>query len=244
MRTLTFLATVTLCLLLTTTSRAEGLLYRLPEDGVWVQFQVLGNAIEPDGTDVTLTGTLTISSVGTIDVDGKRCRWIELANDAKVGGQPASYVEKLLIPEEHLMKGKEPLKHVVQAWQKHSMIENNKPRRIMDLEGSGAAHLKGIQPFLHGPYENIEKLEPLSIETKLGKLLCEGIKANEKTDQGGAAFDSTFTIRLHENAPFGVVAWEAKSKIEQNGKDLGSMTLKLKVKDFGKDAKSSIPEAK
>ena len=97
---------------------------------------------------------------------------------------------------------------------------------------------------MHGPYENIEKLEPLFIETKLGKLLCEGIKAHERTDQGGALFDSTFTIRLHESAPFGVVAWEGKSKVEQNGKDLGSMTMKLKVKDFGKDAKSGIPEAK
>ena len=56
--------------------------------------------------------------------------------------------------------------------------------------------------------------------------------------------DSTYSIRLHKKAPFGVVTWEAEAKVERDGQGLGTMTMKMKVLDFGTDAKSVIPDAK
>jgi hypothetical protein len=51
-------------------------------------------------------------------------------------------------------------------------------------------------------------------------------------------------IRLHKDAPFGVVTWDAEMKLERDGKNLGIMANKATLSDFGNDAKSVIPEAK
>ena len=96
----------------------EGLLYQLPKDGHWVRFEIDDTITGPDGTEFPVVGTLTMSSVGTTKVDGQKCRWIEIAVEAKQSGKPFSHVDKLLIPEKHLGKGKEPLKHVAKAWRK------------------------------------------------------------------------------------------------------------------------------
>jgi hypothetical protein len=51
-------------------------------------------------------------------------------------------------------------------------------------------------------------------------------------------------IRVHPDAPFGVVTLEVESKLEQNGQPLATMTTKMTLSGFGKNAKSKIPEAK
>ena len=223
---------------------AEGLLYQLPDDGHWVRFEIDGTGTEPDGTEIKLVGTLTMSSVGTVDMDGKKCRWIEIVTEAKRAGEPFTDIDKLLIPEHRLAKGKEPLKHVLKAWHKHSMGDGP-PRKIEDFAGeSGALYLRKLNPSLHGPFETTKELEPVRIDSKLGKLECKGITASEKIEQGGGVtIHSTYLIRLHNKAPFGVVSWEAKWKVEQDGQALGTMTMKMKVADFGTDAKSMIPDA-
>ena len=192
-----------------------------------------------------MIGTLTLSSVGAAEVDGEACRWIEIDMAAKRDGQPFTVIHKLLIPEKHIGKGKEPLEHVLKAWFKHSMIADGTPRQIEDLKGTGARQLAALRPFLHGPIKTSEKLDKVAVESKLGKLECEGITAQEKTDAGGnGSYDSTYTIRLHATAPFGVVTYENTMKVERDGKSQGTMTGKMKLLDFGKDAKSALPDSK
>src|SRR5262245_41964406 len=38
---------------------------------------------------VTLEGTVTLRSVGTVEVDGQKCRWIEIDTNAKRSGKPS-----------------------------------------------------------------------------------------------------------------------------------------------------------
>ena len=65
--------------LLPSTARSEGLIRKLPEDGVWARFEVEGRISH--GTEASQrfdsTGSLTISSVGREVVKGEPCRWIE-----------------------------------------------------------------------------------------------------------------------------------------------------------------------
>jgi hypothetical protein len=235
---------VAMIVLLPAAASAEGLLYRLPEDGHWVRFQIDGAAVEADGKQITLVGTVTMSSVGTVEIEGQQHRWIEIVVEAKRAGEPFTDIDKLLIPEQQLAKGKEPLKHVVKAWHKHSMIDGAE-RQIEDLSGPGARYLKKLNPMLHGPFDAAKELAAVSIDGKLGELDCKGITASEKIEQdGGFTIDSTYSLRLHDKAPFGVVAWEADMKVVQDGQALGTMNSKLKLVDFGNDAKSVIPDAK
>ena len=97
---------------------AEGLLYQLPDDGQWVRFEMVQTSWKRAGKCI---GTLTVSSVGTEEIDGRKCRWVEIDYDTKGWVAPIKNVYKLLIPEEHLGKGKDPLKHVVKAWYKHAL---------------------------------------------------------------------------------------------------------------------------
>ncbi len=52
---------------------ADGMVYRLPADGVWAKFSMEGVFLDPDekksGADANITGTLTISSVGTVKLE-------------------------------------------------------------------------------------------------------------------------------------------------------------------------------
>jgi len=124
-------------------------------------------------------------------------------------------------------------------------MEARELRQIEDLAGRGARYLQKLNPSLHGPFETIKELEAVRIDSKLGRLDCKGISANEKIKQGGSVtIDSTYSIRLHKKAPFGVVTWESEGKVERDGQALGTMTLKMKIADVGTDAKSVIPRAK
>ena len=105
------LYSVAIIALLPPVTFAEGLLYELPDDGHWVRFEMDGKGTEPDGTEIAIVGTLTMSSVGTTEIDGEKCRWIEIVADAKRAGEPFTDIDKLLIPEDQLAKGKEPLKN-------------------------------------------------------------------------------------------------------------------------------------
>ncbi|QDT46378.1 hypothetical protein Pan258_03970 [Symmachiella dynata] len=236
--TLTFMVLLTL---VTSTAQAEGLIHQLPKDGVWVRFDLEGKGTEPNGVAVTLSGTITISSVGTTEVDGEQCRWIEISTEGKRDDQAFTDIVKLLIPESQLAEGKDPLKRVLKIWHKHSQIPGG-AKQIEDLSGQNARYLQKFRPFLHGPFEKVQKLDKVPVDSKLGKVDCDGYSASEEVEMGTILMNSQYTIRLHKSAPFGVVTWEAETEVSQEGQPLGTMITQLKLSDFGKDAKSAIPD--
>lgn len=237
-------AIAALCVLLPTVGLADGLLYQLPKDGAWVRFDIDSKGTENDGSEVALVGALTMSSVGTTEVDGVQCRWIEIAVEGRRNGEPLAGIYKLLIPEQYLAKGKAPLKHVLNLWQKHLNVADGRPTQIEDLRGRGARYLRPLRQFLHGPFETAKKLDKVSIDGKLGKLACEGVVASERSEKGGVTLDSTYRIRLHSKAPFGVVTWQAELKLARDGQVFGTMTMTMKLIDFGTNAESAIPDTK
>ena len=243
MKNLTHVLTVVLIIILPRPSSAEGLLYQLPEDGTWAQFDVKGEEIDEDGTKVPLTGTLTLSSVGVVEVNGRPCRWIEISMDGQRGDAVFTTVHKLLIPEHRLARGQDPLKHLVKAWHHYSSIPGG-PREVNVSSTSRVRELTLlVGPFLHGPYDMLERLERTPVESKLGKTDCAGVKGTDRLSLHDTTWEFTYTIRLHDKSPFGVVAWQAQIASKRGDEEAGA-TRTLRLTDFGTDASSIFPDAK
>ena len=215
---------------------ADGLLFQLPKDGSWAEFAIDGVATKPDDAEVTLVGKIRLSSVGKVQIDGKPCRWIELRTEAKRNDEKYTDIVKMLIPEKNLVRGQDPLKHMLRGWSQDSHTPGGP--RARDLNAAGLEYLRKNSTFLlvHGRYDNTpQKLDKTMVESKLGKLECEGVKAMET--RGG--LKCTYETRLHDKAPFGVVTHECIVDFMEKG----SLTVKLKLSDFGTDAKSSLPDS-
>ncbi len=230
---------IALLMLTTIPARAEGLIHQLPEDGTWVRFEVQGEATKSDGTvAATLKGSYTISSVGQIAVKGQMCRWIELDTQIKFevqGGRQGEQNEvlKLLIPEKYLTKGQNPCDHVVKAYKKDSQGTI----RPLDLKGPGRREIQSMDELFHSPLKRITTLDTAVIDTKLGKLKCEGWKGVESKE--GTVF--TTETRLHKKAPFGVVIFRYEKQRMRNGRASGKRNSNLKLADYGQNAKSGLP---
>ncbi len=243
---------VVLSLLLPSAVRAEGLIDQLPPDGTWSRFEFDVSGSEPGGKDVAMKGTVTLSSVGVVRVEGEVCRWLEIRMEMKHQGQPFTHIWKLLIPEKSLRKGADPLARVHRLGHKLSQVAGGVTQEIPDLKGTGAPQLTSLRRFLRGPIQDTQELSPVTVETRRGTLVCGGRKAQEKgrktqekTDQPDqSSHDWTYITRLHNSVPFGVVTQDYTMRVQQDGKETGQTIGKMKLIDFGKGAKTEIPAFK
>jgi hypothetical protein len=242
------MASLVILLCFASLGAADGMVYQLPADGVWAKFSMEGFFLGPDekkiGTDANITGTLTISSVGTVKLEDVPCRWIEIMIDAQSDGKAFKEVDKLLIPETELTAGKQPLEHVRDAWYMHSSIDSGKPRHIADIHKLEVAYIQRIRPILHPPFVGEKKLDKTVVDCKLGKVECEGMAAEETEKHEGSdiQYNSSYTIYLHPKAPFGVAAWQTVNRVRRGEELLGTRKLQMTLIDFGKDAKSCISD--
>ncbi len=163
----------------TDSAEADGLFYRLPEDGAWVEYKVDAGETKPNNAKQKSAGTLTVSSVGTETVGGQKCRWIEIKAETKRDGEEApTRIWKMLIPEKHLVQGHAPFKQIVKVWVK---IGDRQPRQL------DKNRLEIVQLFLMGPPEPEKKLASEEIESGLGALDCKGVagKLRHRAAQAG-----------------------------------------------------------
>src|SRR5262249_52506424 len=96
-------------LLLLSRVPADGLIYRLPEDGSFARFDMEATK-GAAGKAEKVQGALLLSSVGRKDVAGKPCRWIEFKIIGQLGKEDTSII-KVLIPEDKLREGEDALGH-------------------------------------------------------------------------------------------------------------------------------------
>jgi hypothetical protein len=234
-RTTRLLTTILFCICLPTASRGDGLLYRLPADGTSARFELTFDA-DLDGTTIRGTGFLEMSSVGQTAESGRMCRWIELKFLFQTEGRRGTYLTKLLIPEDRLKKGEAPLDHVVRAWIKH---DDGDTVPLDDPQGHQAGLLS---VFLGGPLENVAPLAPQNIETKLGPFEAGGLTGTQEFDDGKLTTRIAHKLRLHDTAPFGVIAADLQFEVRREGEEQGIGRLHLKLVETGTNAASALPK--
>jgi hypothetical protein len=210
-------------------TRAEGLLYQLPEDGSWVRFDVR-YTFKFEGLDQAGQGTITMASVGRTFEGSEECRWIEFNVQLKDSGTEHTLIRKLLIPVRYLKKGENATEHVIRGWAK------------FDDEGvEPAVPVHGRWPaYLAGPFQEEKRLNKRMVEGKLGALMCEGVTGWIQYSEGDAHTRVTYETWLHEKAPFGVVATRMIFEVTGGGPPRIDSTWRLT--DFGKGAKSVLPD--
>ncbi len=212
---------------------ADGLLYQLPKDGVWVLFDA-EIALTRGDQKMDGTGTLRMSSVGTAVEDGVKCRWIEFNLTLDVNGQNRVIVSKLLLPEDQLTEGKKPVEHRVRGW-----IRMGAGNEVVELSES---NLGPIPAFIANPLTDVQPLEAQIVVSKLGELSCSGLTGNtefaERTTNNKVAFET----RRHKKAPFGVVTSRMEIDVQRDGNVTESLVLSLAIQDVGEDVESELPD--
>lgn len=221
---------------------AEGLLYRLPDDGAFIrydlEFEISYKKLNEEKQ--TAKGSLTLSSVGQATVDKEKCRWIELHGKMTQDGREESFFAKVLIPEKRLKAGEKPLDHVIKGWLRDSEAE---PQAWAAL---GREKKVGLEIFLAGPLNDVKKLPKETVDSKLGKLDCEGVRGVTTIDgPRGAKMRVSYECRLHDKAPFGVVSCRMNFvMLGDDGTVQGVVIGNLRALEAGKNAKSELPDLK
>jgi hypothetical protein len=233
---------------------ADGLLYRLPKDGTWVRYsakQIIAFPEQGKVEKMTAEGTLTLASVGQATVKGEACRWIEVVTQAKpsTGGGEVKSIFKALIPERHLKTGGSPLMHWIKGWAKFG---DQEPQELTKELLSNSAMTLNI--IASGPLQDSKPLKRKVIETKLGKLTCEGVsgqlilKGASVSVKNGEVTRRDMKLSVEnyfsDKVPFGVAFSRMRA-----GVDMGEMPATLLEAEFilqavGTDAKSQLPDRK
>jgi len=233
MRTLLFTGCF-LAAALAQSARADGLIYKLPEDGAQVRYDL---EIVTTG-DNKVKGSLTVSSVGKATENGEDCRWIEFKMITSDDGQDHVIISKVLVPEKHLGKGKSSADNVIRGWIKD---ENGEPFEIKDLKAPQAV---ALWAFLAGPLKNAGELEKKEIDGKLGKLECPGATGDVEIESAFGTITINVENRLHEKAPFGLVNAAWKFELKNNGQVAAAGTFTLTPSDSSTTALSDLPDKK
>lgn len=202
------------CLIFTGVIHADGLLYKLPDDGTAATY-TLKETSTFTGRTLNNEGSFTIASVGREKVNEEDCRWLEIVVRVKAGEKTGETVIKTLVPQQHLGEFKDPLNHWIRGWAKLELLKPNPLTREM-LRTPTAVK---INLFITAPLKEVEPLKENPISTKVfGDLVCKGTVGYHTLKDGVVIVNDgkvtkrdarlRFTNYVHAKAPFGVVRAE------------------------------------
>ena len=231
----------TLAVLFATPVCADGLLYSLPKDGAWVLYDMHFVQVFGGAKGKPWIGTMKLSSVGRQALPLKDAtqprewaRWIEFDAEGTIEGEPKRIVAKMLIPEQYLAEGKDPVPHIVKGW----LLEDDRTQSI-------SKRTTGPLPmFFAKPLSDVKTLEPKEIECKLGKLKCRGLTGHQAYGDRGGKTKISYETRLHDKAPFGVVTTTIKMENRLSAGEAAEMsgTCTFRLINAGTGADSALPE--
>jgi hypothetical protein len=226
-----------LLLVALTPASGDGLVYRLPPDGVGAVYEY-ESVYEYRGKKGKASGTLTVSSVGTRVVEKVPCRWIEVHLLARGDENPGRLVYKVLIPEKALQGQQRPFDHILQCWYAQ---RDGDPR---ELNKHPKDDRWGPLPvYLSGPLENAQPLDKAVVDSALGKLECTGLKGTITVDQETRKGRITVSNRFHDQAPFGLVASRMEFDLQRRQEALKGVET-LKLIEVRKNIRSEWPDHK
>lgn len=239
---------------------ADGLIFQLPADGTTAEFSgtVEGDAkrVAKKRDDVTLSKLeheelVTIKSVGAVERAEQRCRWIELQRQTKRAGESrqTEHILKLLIPEQFLVRGEDPLDHVILTFFNPQPVER-KRARVQEGFSRIQYEIDRFRPVFPARLEKVVTLPARTIKTPVGTFTdCEVLSGSTTFDRpllgnGRWEFKNEWEIAIHKDAPFGVVELRCRSE----GREINDMVTShlatkwtLTLSRVATDAKSDLP---
>jgi hypothetical protein len=177
-------------------------LYSLPVDGTWVEHEWKG--IGPDSKEQA--GLLRISSVGTAERKGLRCRWVEVRKTVKNRARGQHHWRKLLVAEGTFARSRALRGSVIECWEQEKAggpVTRLTRRRLEDFLGMGFG---GSEAHLALVRDNVE------VETEVGKRSVKLVSVRAKVGKRALEHRGWLT----EEVPFGWARfeiWEATGKI-------------------------------
>ncbi len=249
---------------------AQGLIWKLPEDGTWVRFEgsCKNTEARPDDDEgdleVQFTRWLTVSSVGreNVMIGGKEvpCRWIEIKAETGKStaegvdsGRSGKLIYKVLVPE-HRVIGKVsdadniPVTFIpiVKGYRKIG----DKPAKPVEEK------VLNIFPRL-SHLAHYRQLKPASEEPEPVDVTAGAISARMYTGRVVRVTNTSRTmnsaeIALSEEVPFGIAKWEIV--IEREEKDrldpedafrkTATTEVEMQAAETGNGARSELPNLK
>jgi hypothetical protein len=245
-------------------------IYQLPKDGSWIEYDYVVQIHDSVGKPTRLRkGTLKVSSVGSEVDDTEVCRWIEIKQIVKFQGtteeaekadqklaQPEIIeLYKVLAPEKWLVRGEQPIKHLIRSWYKEGGTRHPRTGVVRDWAtqkpfkyGRGnALNQLDFEKYLNGPRPQVDVRGPEDIESVLGPLSCECVigtfKGKLRPDQSRTFFRETTWV--NPEAPFGVIKMQNDyGTITPNNIEIIKNRAVYTVVKKGDNAVSEIPDAK
>jgi len=245
---------------------ADGLIWRLPPDGTFVELRgecqgefkpVLSKefAQKLPSKEIEklehvqsfkMQNTVTIGCVGEVRRAEQNCRWIEL----KIQADHHENVLKILVPEKFLARGEDPLAHSILTLFNPKDVDRTKapPEKGFDRIGYEIDRFRPVFPM---PLKDVRELPRKTIETPIGTFSdCEMIAGTTEFDrpllaQGRWEVKSSWQIALHPDAPFGVVQIHSEATAHEYARNTRSdisTTCTLTISRKGSDAKTTLPD--
>lgn len=234
--------------------RADGLLQTWPDDGAWARYNCTFEKADVDVEQKDqLDGTLTMSMVGTVMIEGKKHRWLELEFHFKApDGKKHVFVQKVLLPEGWRDKKNKKPHRPVRMWTK---FDDKPVVQAMRKSPKWARVLRDIlNPALDDPAgeRQGEIQETASKPVKYQKGTLEGSRGlkerfsrkSKGPDGRPLEWKSTRTFQMHERVPFGVAELKVVERELHDGDLDETETAGYYIESFGTGAKSTLPNKK
>jgi hypothetical protein len=217
------------------------LITKLPADGTWATYVVVGEERRPNEIAHEFKGTITIRSVGEEveqDQGMKQLRWIEIEQRLHHGDEPLDAIHKFLIPENEIGEGKNPISKIRKLWSWQSQYQMAGPE-LVEPKSKKAGVLSGILP---PSFENRKALEAKLFKLPVGELLSTGWSGSGVEKDLERKFQVHRIVEAYSNdaSPFGSVQFKVTNDIESFAKSIATFTLN----ETGINAKSAWPDNK
>lgn len=218
-------------------------IYSLPEDGTWVNYDIL--YVDPKGRPTD--GVMQVSSVGRPSVRGERCRWIEVSINA-VG--MVQRTGSFLIQEDAYLKRGSLENSVIEAY--HREGPQGSVRR---LEGRELAEY--FTMGIRGDLKQVSSSQ--DFVTGLGTVSTRnysthgfrrlGSPANGSTD-GGSTIDEQereepleYRCWLSDEVPFGIARFEVWATVPSDNaaETEGKLLFRATAKEAGDNSQPKMP---
>ena len=228
---------------------SQSFIFDLPKDGAWAKYENSGSVKIDGNHQYNWEGPVTIRCVGTEYEQMEALRWIEIEQEFRDGKIYQRLVFKVLIPEDEIGMGKDPLSHVRKCWVcKESKAGPLNPTRLRMENNS--SYKKLLSQYLAPPICVKSDLAAKEIVLNDKSVICKGISGTlEWRSSTRYISKRTYESYISPISPFGLVQSNYEFVDEQElgepfPKRTTTKTSTCKLIEFGTGAVSVIPNCK